>query len=343
MWVVRILALKTFIAGFENVGIVDFRKHLQFHKEFLYRTLPSVASFFVTLIAAFALRNYWALVIGILSQEFAGFVLSYVLSPFRPRLDLSKARELWSFSVWTFARGIGSYLGNQVDKLVIGGFAGAAAMGRYEVAVDVSTSPSAEINTPMLSVLFPVMARAQHDRRKMRELYLTVLYWSVLICSSTAFGVALVTSDLVDVVLGDKWVAIKPLMPWLAIAAGISGTGFSIAAVFDTLNKPHISARIQWCNLIAGSIALIFVGVVFRDLFAIAITLFLCAVIFTPINFIFPARELQLRLRDFVMVIWRPALATLVMAIAVPRWKASWRAVYCAWACPLPLASPPIA
>ena len=28
-WVVRILALKTFIAGFENVGIVDFRKHLQ--------------------------------------------------------------------------------------------------------------------------------------------------------------------------------------------------------------------------------------------------------------------------------------------------------------------------
>ena len=90
------------------------------------------------------MRNYWALVIGILSQEFAGFVLSYVLSPSGPRLDLSKARELWSFSVWTFARGIGSYLGNQVDKLVIGGFAGAAAMGRYEVAVDVSTSPSAK-------------------------------------------------------------------------------------------------------------------------------------------------------------------------------------------------------
>src|SRR5579864_510877 len=36
--VVRIVALKTFIAGFENVGIVDFQKYLRFNKEFLYRT-----------------------------------------------------------------------------------------------------------------------------------------------------------------------------------------------------------------------------------------------------------------------------------------------------------------
>src|SRR5579872_3725969 len=109
--VVRILALKTFIAGFENVGIVDFQKYLEFHKQFLYRVLPSVVSFFVTLAAAFALRNYWALVIGILTQEFTGFVLSYVLSPFRPRLGLSKVRELWSFSLWTFVRSIAGYLG----------------------------------------------------------------------------------------------------------------------------------------------------------------------------------------------------------------------------------------
>ncbi len=94
----------------------------------MYRTIPSLVSFFVTLAAAFILRNYWALVIGILTQEFAGFVLSYILSPFRPRFGLSKVRELWSFSIWTLVRGIGGYLGTQMDKLVIGGFAGAAAM-----------------------------------------------------------------------------------------------------------------------------------------------------------------------------------------------------------------------
>src|ERR1700722_7876359 len=83
--VVRILALKTFINGFENVGVVNFRRDLQFNKQFLFQVLPSVLSFFVTLGAAFLLRNYWALVIGILSQEFTSFLLSYALSPFRPR------------------------------------------------------------------------------------------------------------------------------------------------------------------------------------------------------------------------------------------------------------------
>ncbi len=68
----------------------------------------------------------------------------------------------------------------------------------------------------------------------MRDLYLTVLYWSALICSSTAIGVAVVSSDLVDVILGAKWTAIKPLMPWLAGSIGIGGTGNSIIPVFDT-------------------------------------------------------------------------------------------------------------
>lgn len=314
MPVVEILALKTFIAGLENVGIVDFQKYLEFHKQFLYRVLPSVVSFFVTLAAAFILRNYWALVIGILTQEFTGFVLSYVLSPFRPRLGLSKVKELWSFSLWTFVRSIAGYLGNQIDKLVIGGFAGASAMGRYEIAVDVSSSPSQEINNPMLSVLFPVMATAQHDRRKLRELYLTVLYWSVLICSSTAIGVAVVTSDLVDVVLGSKWVEVKPLMPWLALAYGIGGTCYSIIPVFDTLNKPHISARIQWVSLAVASGVMILVGVLFHSLYAIVIARFAMSVVFTPILFGIMAAELDLQAQDFAAVFWRPTLASLAMA-----------------------------
>ena len=126
----------------------------------------------VTLIAAFSLRSYWALVIGIMTQQSFGVLLSYVLSPFRPRLSLAKAGELWSFSVWTFLKSIGTYLSSQIDKLAIGGFAGAAAMGRYEVAVDVSSSPSQEINAPMISVLFPVMAKTLHDRAKLKELLL---------------------------------------------------------------------------------------------------------------------------------------------------------------------------
>ena len=62
-----------------------------------------------------------------------------------------------------------------------------------------------------MSVLFPVLAASQDDRQRFKDIFLTVLYWSTLVCTSTAVGVALVSNDLVEVVLGSKWVGIKPL------------------------------------------------------------------------------------------------------------------------------------
>ncbi len=315
--VVRFLALKTFISGFENVGVVNFQRDLQFHKQFLYRFLPSFISFFVTLGAAFWFHSYWALVTGILTQEFAALVLSYTLSSYRPRLSLAKVGELWSFSIWTLVRNIGGYIGNQIDKLAIGGFAGAAAMGRYEVAVDVSSAPSLEIINPMLSVLFPVMASAKGDAAKLRDLYLTVLYWSVLICSSTAIGVALVASDMVDAVLGPQWEGVKPLVPLLALAYGVSGPGYSVFTVLDVANKPRVSARIQWTAITCMSICLVATAVTFHSLVAVAMARLAVAVVLLPVFLWVAAGELALAPRDFSRVFWRPALASAVMAAAV--------------------------
>ena len=312
--VVRVLALKTFIGGFENVGIVNLQRDLTFDKQFLFRVLPSLVSFIVTLGAALVLRNYWALVIGILSQEFSSFALSYILSPYRPRFSFAKVRELWSFSTWIFIRSIGGYLGNQVDKIVVGNFAGAIGMGRYEIAVDVSSSPSQEINNPMVSVLFPVMAKAQGDRTKVKELYLTVLYWSVLICTSTGIGVALVTDDLVNVVLGPKWIDIKPLVPLLALAYGIAGFSATIFPVFDTLGKPRTPARMQWVSMIVNGLVLVPIGLLYRSLYAVVVARFVLACLTVPVMFGILAIEFDLRFRDFLTIFWRPLFASTIMA-----------------------------
>ncbi len=64
------LSLGVFVSGFENIGIVAFRKELTFHKEFYYLLAKKMSSFMVTVGLAFYLRNYWALVIGYVSTDF---------------------------------------------------------------------------------------------------------------------------------------------------------------------------------------------------------------------------------------------------------------------------------
>ena len=176
--VVEILALRTMMSGLQNVGTMNFGRNLNFRRQFYFRVIPELISFVVTIGFAFALRNYWALVIGIMTQSVATIVLSYLMEPHRPRICFSKIREIWSFSIWTLFKNLGAYVNNQIDKVAVGGFAGAAAMGRYDVARDVAISPSQELINPIVATLMPVMAKVQNDREKRRELYLSTLSWS---------------------------------------------------------------------------------------------------------------------------------------------------------------------
>lgn len=315
--VVEVLAFRTMLMGTQNIGIVNFQRNLQFRKQFWFSITPTFISFAAAMISAFVLRNYWALVIGIMVKYVSTVALSYIMEPFRPRISLGKVREIWSFSIWSLLRNIGSYLGEQIDKIAIGGFAGAASMGRYDVGREVAVSPTRELNAPVVMTLVPVMAKVQGDKEKRRALYLNVLYWSALICTSTSVGVALVTNDMVDLVLGAKWHDVKPLMPWFALAFGALSLTSSVYSAFDTIGRPDISARLQWTRAVGLALCIFPVAFFLRDLRDIAITRFIVAIVVTPLLFVSLARALDLHVREFATTLWRPFAAGLFMAAVV--------------------------
>src|SRR6185295_6818632 len=82
------LALGTLIGGFTNVGVVSFRKEMQFHKEFTYLLSKRLATFIVTVGLALLWGDYWALVAGTLTGIVVAVTLSYLLQSYRPRFSL---------------------------------------------------------------------------------------------------------------------------------------------------------------------------------------------------------------------------------------------------------------
>jgi teichuronic acid exporter len=67
----------------------------------------------------------------------------------------------------------------------------------------------------MVAMLYPVMSRFQHDMAALRDCYLKTLGWTAFISAATGVGVALVAPDMQELVLGDKWNGIAPMMIWL--------------------------------------------------------------------------------------------------------------------------------
>jgi lipopolysaccharide exporter len=214
-------------------------------------------------------------------------------------------------------RNIGGYLSTLMDRVAIGGATGTTAMGHYHVALDVATSPSKELVGPLASALFPVMARVQNDLQARRELYLDVLYWTALISTSTAVGVALVSDDMVDLVLGPQWAAVKPLMAWLALSYGLLGMGNSVYLTLDNLGLPWLAARLQWTRLLTTMIIMFPVAYYFRDLEAVAAGRLFVAIVITPTLFGTIMQPLGLTVSHFVVALWRPLVSGIAMAAVV--------------------------
>jgi O-antigen/teichoic acid export membrane protein len=239
------------------------------------------------------------------------------MHPYRPRLSIAKLSEIYSFSIWIFIRSIGTYLQSQVDAIAVGGAMGTTSMGRYTVAKDLGSSPTDEIVGPMATVLFPVMAKFQHDVVQLRELYLRVLGWSWIVGLSTGVGISLVGPDVVRLVLGPKWTSITPLIGWLALDAGIAALSWAAYTILDVRGLPHLGARMQWLRVLMLGLAMFPVAYLTGDLLTLVMVRLAVTVLVIPTLLVVAGRSIGVGVRDHVGAMWRATAGAAVMAGAV--------------------------
>jgi len=246
--VARILAFRTALSGFENIGTVNFQRGLRFNKTYQFTVSAKLTSFSITVISAFVLRNYWALVIGIMVEEIAAVTLSYAMEPHRPRFTLCKSATSFRFRLepGKIDRGLSLSSSRKADDRQ---FRRGPRDGPHSVAYDVTTLPSEELINPVVTALFPVMVKVQRDPVKRTEIYLSVLYWSALLCVSTSVGICLVGDDMVDLGARAKWVDVKR---WCRLALSFAWwrRSSNVYAALDSTGRARTSAGLQWIRLL---------------------------------------------------------------------------------------------
>lgn len=139
--IVYVLAVRSVVSGFQNIGMIDFVKDLRLHRNFMMELGSKLVSFATMVTAAVIFRNYWALIIGMVTQTSARVVLSFLLSDFRHRLSLRGSVGLLRFSSWTLVSNIVGALASHIDAFVIGRLVTARGLGIYGVADEISALP----------------------------------------------------------------------------------------------------------------------------------------------------------------------------------------------------------
>jgi O-antigen/teichoic acid export membrane protein len=314
--VVRILSIRALIGGFQNIGVVQFRRDLHFGREFRFGVAKKLATFLVTVAAAFWLRSYWALVVGQIVGRVIEVGISFRMSDYRPRVTLSRIHEIWGFSQWLVLSRFSRLVNRQFDRWVVGSIADASTVGHYYVAGDFSASPSDEIVLPMSRAAFPVYSRLQDDPAALRQAFHNVLASMTAISFVMGLGMAVVADDFVHVALGEKWLEAVPLMPWLGVFGALYGVVHTLDIFMVATGRERVAALMTAGNALVTVPALLMAGHA-AGIIGIAAAKAGLALVFVIALAVATTRRPPVTLATLRSALWPSLTAALTMAAAV--------------------------
>jgi len=323
MRILQAVAISMAVRGFVNIGVVYFRKELQFHKTFLLEATSAVADFVVAVAFGVIFHSVWALVFGLLARNLIYVCISYLVHPYRPRLrfNLEQFRELFRFGKWVLASSVLIFLSNHADNAITGKLLGMTALGLYQMAFRLSNPMATEITHLISQVTFPAYSKLQHNRPRLRKAYFEVLDATCSICVPLAALIILFSPDLVPLVLGSKW---EPLIRPLQILS-VSGLIRSIIATGGPLYWAAGLPRLNfWVNFVRVSAMAIGIYPLTMALgtSGTALSVVIALLVATPVWGFACTRLLKVHLKDILRPLLIPVTGVVLMSlyVAVGQW-----------------------
>ena len=312
--VVLVLALAPLLDGLQNIGTVDFSKNLEFQKEFKLKVAQKLVSFVVTLVAAFVLRNYWALVLGVISGRLANIALGYALHPFRPRLTLQGWGGMMRFSIWILLNNVVLYAGNQTDKVIIQRNFGAHTVGIVRVAEEISGMVM-ELVWPVEKALYAGYVKVAHDMERLRHTMLVSAGLVAMIGVPLSLGLGALAEPAINVVLGAKGHDAIAFVQVYVLHGAIRSCLCGVIPIFMVLGRPEVMAQVTLITVVVR-LAVLLLGFPLIGLAAVPWSM--VAGTSTAYLLVWWRVSMQLRLGAFDLpgAVWRCVVASATMAVA---------------------------
>lgn len=197
--------------------------------------------------------GYWALVAMTITSPLIatiGYWLAAGWVPGMPRKQTG-IRSMVRFGGTLTLNGLLAYLAYNIEKVLIGRFWGADAIGIYGRAYQVINIPTENLNTAVGEVAFSALSRLQDDVSRLKRYFLKGYSLVLDLTLPITIACALFANDIVFVLLGPKWIEAAPIfrllaptilifaiinpLTWLLFSLGLVQRSLKISLVFSPL------------------------------------------------------------------------------------------------------------
>ena len=194
-----------------------------------------------------ALKGFgvWSLVGQSLSLSFIRTMGLWFISPWRPkaRFHFTAIKDFAGFSGNLSGFNLLNYWVRNADNLLIGKYLGGFSLGIYSRAYQLMVLPVYQISGVASNVMFPVLSSIQHDKERVRKIYLRAISSIHLIAAPIYSGLFVAADTFVPTVLGERWLGLVPVLRILCIVGFFQPVGNSTGWLYTSLGRTAILFR----------------------------------------------------------------------------------------------------
>jgi O-antigen/teichoic acid export membrane protein len=251
--VTAVLSVGFFVnaAGVQHGALLQ--RELKFTAVAIINTVSLVLGTAIGIGMAIKGYGYWALVVMTVVQPLVTTVGCWLAVSWIPGRPHRRAgiRSMMHFGGTITLNSLVVYIANNFEKILLGRFWGADALGIYGRAYQLINIPTDNLNSAAGEVAFSALSRLQNDPPRLKNYFLKGYSLILAMTLPVTIACALFAGDIVMVFLGPKWREAVPIfrllaptilvfaivnpLGWLLYSTGLAGRALKMGLVISPL------------------------------------------------------------------------------------------------------------
>ena len=328
VWIMILLAITVFVQGLSNIGLVVYQVQIDYRNIFAINVISLTLDILVSIWIAVTFHSVLALSFGLLINSIAITLLSFVVHPFRPRLQFSRTgyRSLLSYGKWIWSGQIVVFLITEGDDVLVAVLIGPVSLGYYRMSYFISNLPATQLTNTLGQVSFSAFSKVSSDLQQLRRVFLRTLERISYLTIPLSFGIFLLLPEFVNIVLGENWQPVIPVAQILVLWGALRSIGSTTAPLFQAVNQSKLVSYIGLLQLLV-LFTIVFPLLKQYALSGVALAVVISGLVQVPLSLAAAQKIARFHWSKLILPLGKPLIGSSLMFLALQELKTSYWAV----------------
>lgn len=314
----RVLGFSLLFASLGSTHDALLQKEIDYRRRMIPEVGRTLIKGVMSVALAFMGWGAWSLVIGQVVGEGVATLLLWATSSWRPSLVLERSllKPMAGYgSQIMMSNGLGTLVAD-VDYFIIASLLGETALGLYTLAFRIPEMLVSNLSRAVSAVAFPVAARLQSDLGALRDAYLRMQRYMLLLLAPLGLGLAAATPTIMHALFQSRWDPAIPVMQLLSVYMALGAISHWPGVVYKAIGRPAILNALSLTKL-TMLVPVLWAGASIGGIEGVAWGQVLVQSVGITIDMLVIARFVKISVLANLRSILPPVAAAIVMAVSM--------------------------